>query len=107
MEANNHNREEFFRNLFNIYLEICVVLIIFRSDSKNKTMTLACDRSGKYVNRKNLTDENRRRKRTSRLTNCPFRIFCKFYGESWVVLWKVEEHNHILVSAIGHSTCRN
>lgn len=41
-----------FRNFFNKYLDICVEFIVFRSDSKNNTIKLACERLGKYVNRK-------------------------------------------------------
>jgi Isochorismatase family len=55
---------------------------------------LRCDRGGKYRPRNGLTEATRKRKRTSRLIDCPFMVI----GNSSSGLWTVEvvepHHNH-------------
>ena len=64
--------------------------------SRFNRLWLKCDRGGNYENRRNLTPDQRKRKRgESRLLGCPFKMLatCKKDG-----IWRVDtdnpEHNH-------------
>lgn len=64
--------------------------------SRFNRLWLKCDRGGTYENRRNLTPDQRKRKRgDSRLLGCPFRMLatCKKDGV-WRVETDVSEHNH-------------
>jgi len=64
--------------------------------SRFNRLWLKCDRGGTYENRRNLTPDQRKRKRgDSRLLGCPFKMLatCKKDGV-WKVETDVAEHNH-------------
>ncbi|KAK4694949.1 hypothetical protein P7C71_g2710, partial [Lecanoromycetidae sp. Uapishka_2] len=64
--------------------------------SRFNRLWLKCDRGGKYENRRNLTPDQRKRKRgDSRLLDCKFRMLatCKKDG-IWTVETDVPDHNH-------------
>lgn len=64
--------------------------------SRFNRLWLKCDRGGTYENRRNLTPDQRKRKRgDSRLLGCPFKMIaaCKKDG-SWMVDTEIPEHNH-------------
>lgn len=58
-------------------------------------MTLRCYRGGSYRNTRRITDEQRKRDRTTRLINCPFQIKgVKRSDGLWVVELKDYSQNH-------------
>lgn len=64
--------------------------------SRANRLWLKCDRGGSYENRRNLTQDQRKRKRgESRLLGCPFRMLATIKRDG---IWRVEtdnsEHNH-------------
>lgn len=64
--------------------------------SRFNRLWLKCDRGGTYENRRNLTPDQRKRKRgDSRLLGCPFKMIaaCRKDG-SWNVDTEVPDHNH-------------
>ena len=64
--------------------------------SRFNRLWLKCDRGGTYENRRNLTPDQRKRKRgDSRLLGCPFKMIaaCRKDG-SWSVDTEIPEHNH-------------
>lgn len=64
--------------------------------SRFNRLWLKCDRGGIYENRRNLTPDQRKRKRgESRLLGCPFKIIagCR-KGGNWRVDTEVPDHNH-------------
>ena len=64
--------------------------------SRANRLWLKCDRGGTYENRRNLTPDQRKRKRgDSRLLGCPFKMLatCRKDGV-WRVETTVAEHNH-------------
>ena len=64
--------------------------------SRFNRLWLKCDRGGTYENRRNLTPDQRKRKRgDSRLLGCPFKMIaaCRKDG-SWTVDTEVSNHNH-------------
>lgn len=65
------------------------------SRSRANRLWLKCDRGGRYENRRNLTDEQRKRKRgDSRLMGCPFMVIAVLKDNTWKVKTEVENHNH-------------
>ena len=69
--------------------------IVIARSRKNR-LWLKCDRGGKYENRRNLTPEVRKRKRSeSRLVDCPFKMLATLRkDEMWNVSTEIGEHNH-------------
>ena len=65
--------------------------------SRENRLWLKCDRGGSYENRRNLTKEQRKRKRgESRLLGCPFRMVAVAKRDgSWKVETATPEHNHV------------
>lgn len=55
---------------------------------------LRCDRGGNYRPRNGLTEETRKRKRKSRLMNCPFMILASGSNGLWTVKVENAQHNH-------------
>ena len=55
---------------------------------------LRCDKGGTYRPRNGLTEENRKRKRTSRLMNCPFQLLAVDETGMWTVKVLTGYHNH-------------
>lgn len=64
--------------------------------SRFNRLWLKCDRGGTYENRRNLTPEQRKRKRgESRLLGCQFKMLANVKREGiWRVETEVAEHNH-------------
>ncbi len=67
-----------------------------RSDLKRGWIKLKCDRGGEYQNKRNLTDEERKRVTGSRLDGCPFLLVGhrSRVDEHWYLSVEVSEHNH-------------
>ena len=65
------------------------------SRSRSNRLWLKCDRGGHYENRRNITDEQRKRKRgDSRLMGCPFMVIAVMKDDQWKVKTEVDSHNH-------------
>lgn len=64
--------------------------------SRFNRLWLKCDRGGQYENRRNLTPDQRKRKRgDSRLLGCPFKMLAIVRKDGvWRVQTEVAEHNH-------------
>lgn len=64
--------------------------------SRFNRLWLKCDRGGTYENRRNLTPEQRKRKRgESRLLGCQFKMLANVKRDgAWKVETEVAEHNH-------------
>lgn len=64
--------------------------------SRINRLWLKCDRGGTYENRRNLTPEQRKRKRgESRLLGCQFKMLANVKRDGvWKVETEVAEHNH-------------
>ncbi|KAJ4802465.1 Protein FAR1-RELATED SEQUENCE 6 [Rhynchospora pubera] len=73
----------------------CVLSI--RSSRPDKNVILRCDKGGSYRNSHQLTEDLRKRKRTSRLIGCPFEVRGRKQEEGfWIVDIKEPKHNHDL-----------
>lgn len=72
-----------------------------RSDAKGvpSTLWMQCELGGTYRNRHKLRPEDRKRKRASRKTDCPFEVIGKKkrWSNAWVLILKKPEHNHDLI----------
>ncbi|KAI5295023.1 hypothetical protein KEM56_005726, partial [Ascosphaera pollenicola] len=55
---------------------------------------LRCDRGGQYRPRNGLTEETRKRKRTSRLMDCPFMLVAAGHPGIWTLSILNPAHNH-------------
>jgi hypothetical protein len=55
---------------------------------------LRCDRGGRYRPRNGLTEATRKRKRTSRLIDCPFMVIGNGSSGVWTVEVVEPQHNH-------------
>lgn len=55
---------------------------------------LRCDRGGSYRPRNGLTEETRKRKRTSRLMDCPFMLVAAGNPGIWTLSVVNPQHNH-------------
>ena len=55
---------------------------------------LRCDRGGHYRPRNGLTEETRKRRRTSRLMDCPFMLVAAGTPGIWTLTVVNAEHNH-------------
>ena len=64
--------------------------------SRFNRLWLKCDRGGQYENRRNLTPDQRKRKRgNSRLLGCPFKMLAIVRKDGvWRVQTEIAEHNH-------------
>ena len=64
--------------------------------SRFNRIWLKCDRGGSYENRRNITPEQRKRKRgESRLLGCPFKMVASVRKDgSWHVETEIPDHNH-------------
>ena len=64
--------------------------------SRLNRLWIKCDRGGTYENRRNITQEQRKRKRgDSRLLGCPFRMLATVKKDGrWRVETESAEHNH-------------
>ena len=68
---------------------------------------LRCDRGGTYRPRNGLTEETRKRKRTSRLQDCPFMMVASGSSGMWTVKVHEGRHNHGPVMQPPRSTPRH
>lgn len=65
------------------------------SRSRANRLWLKCDRGGRYENRRNISDEQRKRKRgDSRLMGCPFVVIAVLKDDIWRVKTEMPTHNH-------------
>ena len=64
--------------------------------SRFNRLWLKCDRGGQYENRRNLTPDQRKRKRgDSRLLGCPFKMLAIVRKDGvWRLQTEIAEHNH-------------
>lgn len=64
--------------------------------SRFNRLWLKCDRGGQYENRRNLTPDQRKRKRgDSRLLGCPFKMLAIVRKDGiWRVQTEIPDHNH-------------
>lgn len=64
--------------------------------SRFNRLWLKCDRGGQYENRRNLTPDQRKRKRgDSRLLGCPFKMLAIVRKDGiWKVHTEIPDHNH-------------
>ncbi|XP_052627581.1 protein FAR-RED IMPAIRED RESPONSE 1-like [Lactuca sativa] len=81
--------------------------ISIRDSSKDKYVTLQCDRGGCYRDRLSIGDK-RKKNTGSRLINCPFQIVGKKeYDGGWILKAKNLSHNHEPSTDIsGHPSFR-
>ena len=89
-----NSREELLEHAKNWAARQGYAIVIARS--RFNRLWLKCDRGGVYENRRNLTPEQRKRKRSdSRLLGCPFRMLAVVRKDGvWRVTTENPEHNH-------------
>ncbi|XP_010656980.1 probable bifunctional methylthioribulose-1-phosphate dehydratase/enolase-phosphatase E1 2 isoform X2 [Vitis vinifera] len=82
-------------------------MVSIKDSSKDRYVTVACDKGGVYRKRLKSGDNMRQRKMPSRLTNCPFEVVGKKDDELWTLTIKHGEHNHEPATDISdHPSCR-
>lgn len=82
-------------------------MVSIKDSSKDRYVTIACDRGGVYRKRLKSGENMRQRKMPSRLTNCPFEVVGKKDDEVWILTIKHGEHNHEPSTDISdHPSCR-
>lgn len=89
-----NSREELLEHAKNWAATQGYAIVIARS--RFNRLWLKCDRGGVYENRRNLTPDQRKRKRSdSRLLGCPFRMLAVVRKDGvWRVSTENPEHNH-------------
>ncbi|XP_077216899.1 protein FAR1-RELATED SEQUENCE 5-like [Tasmannia lanceolata] len=88
------SREELLEHVYSFARSQGYILTIRKSE-KDKKVILKCDKGGVYRGIHKATTDQDKKKRRSRLTNCPFRIDGKRKNSgSWVLKIKNLEHNH-------------
>lgn len=65
-----------------------------KKPGRTSKIWLRCDRGGQYRPRNGLTEENRKRRRTSRLTDCPFSLLAAGTPGFWTLSVTEPTHNH-------------
>ncbi|KAL6547501.1 hypothetical protein OROMI_023222 [Orobanche minor] len=95
LAAEYQTREELLKVVKGFYSTKGYALSI-KGSRLNKYVTLGCDRGGVYRDRKNLSiEEEKKRKTTTRLVNCPFQLYGKRLLDGfWKLTIKNESHNH-------------
>ncbi|KAA8524352.1 hypothetical protein F0562_010775 [Nyssa sinensis] len=82
-------------------------MVSIKDSSKDRYVTIACDRGGLYRKRLKTGENMRQRKTSSRLTNCPFEVVGKKDDDLWTLSIKHGEHNHEPSNDISdHPSCR-
>ena len=82
-------------------------MVSIKDSSKDRYVTIACDRGGVYRKRLKTSENMRRRKHNSRLTNCPFEVVGKKDEDLWILSVKNGEHNHEpSKDTSDHPSCR-
>ena len=89
-----NSREELLESAKSWAAQQGYAIVIARS--RFNRLWLKCDRGGQYENRRNLTPDQRKRKRSdSRLLGCPFRMLAVVRKDGvWKVSTENAEHNH-------------
>ncbi|EED21904.1 isochorismatase family hydrolase, putative [Talaromyces stipitatus ATCC 10500] len=65
-----------------------------KKPGRTSKVWLRCDRGGQYRPRNGLTEETRKRRRTSRLTDCPFSLLAAGTPGFWTLTVTDPAHNH-------------
>lgn len=82
-------------------------MVSIKDSSKDRYVTISCDRGGIYRKRLKNGENLRQRKAPSRLTNCPFEVVGKKDDELWTLIIKHANHNHEPSRDISdHPSCR-
>lgn len=82
-------------------------MVSIKDSSRDRYVTIACDRGGVYRKRLKTSENRRQRKAPLRLTNCPFEIVGKKDDDVWTLTIKCGEHNHEPSKDISeHPSCR-
>jgi malonate-semialdehyde dehydrogenase (acetylating)/methylmalonate-semialdehyde dehydrogenase len=82
-------------------------MVSIKDSSKDRYVTIACDRGGIYRERLKTGENMRQRKTASRLTNCPFEVVGKKDDDLWRLTIKIGEHNHEPSTDVSdHPSCR-
>ncbi|KAK9284519.1 hypothetical protein L1049_023694 [Liquidambar formosana] len=82
-------------------------MVSIKDSSKDRYVTISCDRGGVYRKRLKTGENMRQRKMASRLTNCPFEVVGKKDDDLWALSIKNGEHNHEPSRDISdHPSCR-
>lgn len=69
-------------------------MVSIKDSSKERYVTISCDRGGLYRKRLKTGDNICRRKTATRLINCPFEVVGKKDDDLWTLTIKNGEHNH-------------
>ncbi|XP_077220614.1 uncharacterized protein LOC143854501 [Tasmannia lanceolata] len=70
-------------------------IITIKRSEKEKKVTLGCDRGGSYRKIPKVPDNLQRKKASSRVTNCPFKMEGRrMINGSWILKIRNREHNH-------------
>ena len=91
------SKEELFAALNQEHRQNGYTLTIARSDLKQGTLTLKCDRGGVYRSRRNPADSDliARRNTGTRLCDCKYSIKCRSTAEGkWIAGESIYQHNH-------------
>jgi thiamine biosynthesis lipoprotein ApbE len=65
------------------------------SSSKDRNITLGCDRGGYYQDQINGPDRAKRRKTSTKRIGCPFRLYAKkLRNNQWEIQVRNPSHNH-------------
>ena len=82
-------------------------MISIKDSSKDRYVTIGCDKGGVYRKRLKSGENMRQRKMPTRLTNCPFEVVGKKDDELWTLTIKHGEHNHEPSTHVSdHPSCR-
>ncbi|GMP67308.1 hypothetical protein CsSME_00027347 [Camellia sinensis var. sinensis] len=82
-------------------------MVSIKDSSKDRYVTISCDRGGLYRKRLKAGENMRQRKAPSRLTNCPFEVVGKKDDDLWTLTIKHGEHNHEPSKSVSdHPSCR-
>lgn len=78
------------------------------SSSRDRNITLGCDRGGRYHDRIDALDGAKRRKTSTKRINCPFRLYAKKLNTGqWEIQVRDPIHNHEADdNMIGHPLAR-
>lgn len=69
-------------------------MVSIKDSSKDRYVTIACDRGGVYRERLKAGENMCQRKKASRFTNCPFEVVGKKDDDLWALTIKIGEPNH-------------
>jgi FAR1 DNA-binding domain len=99
------NKNEAIAKVKEIYMESNVILSVERSNSRRAV--LKCDRGGSHRARPQLNDNAKKRITSTKLIECPVRVYLSTRGGHWDVRKVIGEHNHpIEDELVGHAAAR-